>query len=36
LAFPPSLHPAWQHLVRQVVKRWPLAEMRWQPDEQLA
>jgi hypothetical protein len=30
------LHRAWQQLARQVAKRWPLAEMRRQPDEQLA
>jgi hypothetical protein len=26
-------HPAWRRLVRRVAKRWPLAELRWQPDE---
>jgi hypothetical protein len=30
------LHPAWRHLVRRAAKRWPLAELRWQPDERLA
>jgi hypothetical protein len=30
------LYLAWRHLVRQVAKRWPLAAMRRQLDEQLA